>query len=297
MDFSSHVRATLLYFDLFEYPLTAAELFRFMPVRLDLDDFMQRLNEAKIKSSNGFYQLDSHIDLSLIRQRREKKAKAMLASAKIVGAIIRHFPFVRGAFLSGSLSKGVNEGDADIDLFLVTAEQRLWVCRSMLTMFKKLFLLNTKKFLCPNYFVTETHLEIPEKNIFTATEVVTLKPLFNEAMLSKFIQANHWISEFYPNFKHDLSRPSVHPSIIQKAFELPMSDGYTEGLDRKLMAYYRLVWKKRYPGFTDSEREFLFRTTPYSSKVHPKDYQTKVLSAYEERLERENLRRLTRLDG
>ncbi len=75
-----------------------------------------------------------------------------------------------------------------------------------------------------------------------------------------------------------------------------MSDGYTGALDRKLMYYYGRVWRKRYPEYGDEQRQFLFRTTPYASKVHPKDYQTKVLEAYEKRLKEEHLWRLTRLD-
>lgn len=51
----------------------------------------------------------------------------MLAASAVVGKLIRYCPFVRGAFLSGSLSKGVDNGDADIDLFIVSAEKRLWI--------------------------------------------------------------------------------------------------------------------------------------------------------------------------
>lgn len=291
------IRSTLLYFDMFEYPLDETELFRFMPSRLKLEDFKQRLHEAGFPSSNGFYQLDSQGDLSLVRIKRQKKARAMIEAAMVVGAFIRFFPFVRAAFLSGSLSKGVNDGTADVDLFLVSADERIWICRSVLTAFKRTLLFNSKKFLCPNYIVAETHLEIPDKNIFTATELATLKPLYNREMLRKLISENKWVYDFYPNLEGRAITTPPRRSIIQKAIELPMSDGYAGAIDKKLAGYYGRMWKRRYPGLRTDQYELLFRSTPIASKVHPRDYQTKVLHLYEARLALENLSRLTRIDG
>ncbi len=297
MDFCDSLRATLLYFDLFEYPLTETELFMFMPEYIDFSTFKARIGKAGLTSSDGLYHLRPGFDLPLIRRTRERRAKWMLTASSVVGKVIRCFPFVRGAFLSGSLSKGVDDGNADIDLFIVSAEHRLWICKSILTLIKKSFLLNKKKFLCPNYFVTEEHLEIPEKNIFTATELITLRPLYNEAMLERLIGANGWIREFYPNYKLEHSYRPIHNPFVQKALELPMSDGYSARLDERIMNYYKRVWKRRYPDYSEHEREFLFRTTPFASKVHPNDYQSKIIGAYERRLCNEGLTRLTRLNG
>lgn len=298
MDFRQNLRATLLYFDLFDYPLTEEELFRFMPEKMPFPDFTPLLHRSGLRSSNGYFHLRENPDLVLIRQTRQRRAERMLAASALVGRLVKICPFVRGVFLSGSLSKGVNDGSADVDLFIVSSEHRLWICRSILTLFKKSFLLNKKKFLCPNYFVTENHLEIPERNVFTATELITLKPLYNPPMLRRLIEVNRrWILEFFPNFELKYQTQAGHRSLLQRVLELPMNDGYTERLDTRLMDFYRKSWKHRYPGYTDEERDFLFRTTPYASKVHPNDYQTKILGEYEKRLSAEGLTRLTRLNA
>lgn len=296
MDFIHNVRATLLYFDLFDHPLSRDELHRFFPVRMKVAEFDEKLSESSMRCSDGLFHLRNNDELVKIRRIRENRAKGMLFAAKIVGKLLRYFPFVRAAFLSGSLSKGVNAGDADVDLFIISAEERLWMCRSILTAFKKVFLFDNKRFLCPNYFLTESHLEIPEKNIFTATELVTLRPLFNEEKLHDLFAANKWISQFYPNFRFERIGSRESRSPMQRLLELPMSDGYTGRWDTSLMHYFSGVWERRYPGFDSSQRELLFRTTLYSSKIHPNDFQTKVLDAYEDRLRRENLERLIRID-
>ncbi len=297
MSFSDNARATLLYFDLFDHPLSREEMFTFFPERLDDTEFNRMLSQQDIRNVDGLFHIRKNDEVVAIRKSREMRAKTMLRASRIVGRFLRYFPFVRAAFLSGSLSKGVADGDADVDLFIISAEERLWICRSFLIAFKRLFLLNNKKFLCPNYFLTEHHLEIPEKNIFTATELITLRPLFNGKKLYDILQANQWVSKFYPNFQVDRAGTKGVSSPVQKLFELPMSDGYTANWDARLMHYFKRVWEKRYPEYTPSEREFLFRSTPYSSKVHPHDFQAKVLSAYEKRLQEEKLERLIKIDG
>ena len=302
MNFENNVRATLLYFDFFDHPLTQDELYTFFPVKMEAGEFSRLLSEALgkapqgIRASDGFFHIRGNDDVVAVRKRREEEAKRMLHATRIIGKLLGLFPFVRAAFLSGSLSKGVNDGDADIDLFIITAEKRLWICRFILTGFKKIFLLNKKKFLCPNYFVTEDHLEIPERNIFTATELITLRPLFNERKLHDILEANSWVLNFYPNFLLRKRDQHFAFSAVQRLLELPMGDGHTANWDARLMNYFKEIWATRYPEFTPSEREFMFRTTPYSSKVHPKDYQSKILSAYENRLRKEKLERLIEID-
>ncbi|HUI30871.1 MAG TPA: nucleotidyltransferase domain-containing protein [Candidatus Acidoferrales bacterium] len=295
MNFKNNVYATLLYFDLFDHPLSRDEIYAFFPQKLDRAEFDRMFSEYDFRSVDGFVHLRDNDEVVTIRKHREKKAKRMLLATGIIGKFLRYFPFVRAVFLSGSLSKGVNDGDADIDLFIISAEERLWICRSFLTLFKKMFLLNSKKFLCPNYFVTEKHLEIPEKNIFTATELVTLRPLFNRNMLFELLEANRWILRFFPNFRIDSPGRKPTFSTVQRLLELPMSDGYTAKWDAQLMRRFREIWATRYPEYTQSEREFQFRSTPYSSKIHPNDFQRKVLSAYENRLRDERIERLIKI--
>ena len=298
MDFLQNVRATLIYFDIFEHPLTESELHRFFPEPITDSEMRINLAKHKIRSKDGYYHVRSDDWIVELRKERERKARLMLLASRLVGSVIGQFPFVKAVFLSGSLSKGVNNGDADLDLFLVSKENRLWICRSIITCFKKFLLLNKKRFLCPNYILAEDHLEIPEKNIFTATELVTLRPLYlsDGSLGSRLYACNSWVESFYPNCK-GLINMSMMPWPVgkYKAGRSPRN-GYLSALDLRLMMYYRKVWRKRYPQFSNAQLDFLFRTTRYASKVHPNDFQTRILNEYESRLRKENLHRLTRLD-
>lgn len=293
------MKAALLYFDLFEYPLSEQELLYFFPVPTTATDIHANLSSEKIKSKNGFYHIRTDDSIVDLRKRRERAAKFMLFISRLIGSFIGRFPFVRAVFLSGSLSKGVNNGRADVDLFVITEGDRLWICRAIITSFKKIFLLNRKRFLCPNYLLTEKHLEIPEKNIFTATELITLKPLYlsDNSIPKRLYDSNGWITRFYPNCNQLINRRVNHDLESCDESAQLSRDGYLSKIDFCLMEYFRKTWRKRYREFSDTQLDFLFRTTPDASKVHPNDFQTKILNEYELRLRKENLQRLTRLDG
>jgi len=255
MDFRENVQATLLYFDLFDHPLSASEIYTFFPQKMGEEEFEKQLSRQPFRSADGLFHVRRNDEVVFARRKRERKARTMLYASRVVGSCLKYFPFVRGVYLSGSLSKGVNPGDADVDLFIITPEDRLWICRSILTAFKKMFLFNKKKFLCPNYFVSEGHLEIPEKNIFTATELITLRPLYNASMLQRLLDANRWISLFFPNFRRPRSKSKNGSSMVQRFLEIPMSDGNTSNWDDRLMHYFDKLWEKRYPGYTPEERD------------------------------------------
>jgi len=75
------------------------------------------------------------------------------------------------------------------------------VCRAFLTLYKKLVLGNSHRNFCLNYFIDSNNLEIPDKNIFTATEVAFLIPMYNYTLYENFICMNNWFRREFPNFK------------------------------------------------------------------------------------------------
>jgi predicted nucleotidyltransferase len=95
--------------------------------------------------------------------------------AGIVTHVIKRFPFVRGVFVTGSLSKNSSDSSSDLDFMVITRKGRLWIARTLLMLFKKIFLLNSYKYFCINFLLSEDNLEIEDKNVFTATEVMTVK--------------------------------------------------------------------------------------------------------------------------
>jgi hypothetical protein len=198
--------------------------------------------------------------------------------------------------VTGTLSKNSSDKSSDLDFFLITAPGRLWITRTLLMLFKKIFLLNSKKYFCINYCMSEDSLQVAERNIFTATEIATIKATYNDTLMRRFVESNKWIKEFFPNYI--INDASLHTSgctvqnsrsIIQKLLEMFFPGNFGARLDKKLMMKTIEHWKKKYPHLDDSERSRRLKSTPTESRVHPHSVQDEILNLYNQKLESFNL--------
>jgi hypothetical protein len=293
MQLQNEILKTLLYYDIWSYPLRAKELFTFLPVNsMTLEQFNELLkSEATgntILEHDGFYFVKGKTPLVVSdRQRREAHAKRMWLMARLSMHIIKRFPFVRAVFISGDLSKNATHSKSDVDFFIITEPNRLWITRSLLILFKKVFLLNSKKFFCLNYFATTENLTLEEQNIFQATEVATLKPLFNSTLFFRYLEANRWIKQYFPNFDVSLiplPKTSERGSKIQRLFEVPFSFFSATKLDEHLMIKMEKIWAKRYPVFDEETRRRIFKCTRSESRAYVGNFEEKILALYQQRL-------------
>src|SRR5450755_717443 len=170
------ILATLTYFNMFDYPLRKREIFIFLGHCDDFHEFERALenltNESAIFKVGEFYSLQNNYTLAERRYKGNEKAAKMLKKAEKAANIISAFPYVRGVAVSGSLSKYFADENADIDFFIITAANRLWIARTLLHIFKKFtFIFNMQDLFCMNYFVDEAEPCIIEKNIYTAIEI------------------------------------------------------------------------------------------------------------------------------
>jgi len=285
---------TLAYFGLFRYPLRPDEIHRFVKIRCSLAEVEAQLSDMKTEhrvhvSSLGFYSLLSQPDWSQERKNGNERAEALLKKMPRFARRIKSFPFVESIAISGSLSKYYADREADIDYFIITKKNRLWIARTLLHAYKKLtFLRGHEHFYCMNYFVDETALEIPDKNIYTAIEIVTLIPVFNADAILGLKQENPWLFQFLPN--ENLAQDerfllSPNKGIFRRFFEflieLLPADKLNIWLMRLTDRKWRAKWqRKSYP--MDNYNQAMF-TSVNVSKNHPANYQDQVLHALEKK--------------
>lgn len=287
-----YVLMPLLYFEVFSYPLTITELLHFCQAqgckRETVEQALQTgIAQGYIFQHEQFYACQDKPEWITKRKEHNHRATRYLARAYKMAQLIRRFPYVRGVFLSGALSKNVMPKDGDIDYFIVTKPGRLWVSRTLLVLFKKIFLLNSHKYFCVNYFVDEDHLEIEEKNLFTATEVVTLVPLYNAKLYRAFCKVNAWTQEYCPNFPEKETEKTIpfQESFLQRNMEHLLNGEWGERVDGYCLRTTLHHWQKKFQNFDPDKFANALKSRRYVSKHHPQDFQSKVLNAYEERIQ------------
>jgi hypothetical protein len=287
-----HVIKTLLYFDIFNYPLKDKEVFHFLGMNSISGKDVTEVLENLVKNSYLFrfgeiYCL--HPERSIVDRRLKgnETAKRFLPLAKEKAKLIAKFPFIRAVMASGSLSKGYMDEKSDLDFFIVTAPGRLWIARTLLVLYKRLFLGNSHQYFCVNYFVDENHLQIEEKNLFTATEIATVIPLYNAACYERLQHENSWVRKIFPNYE-PMSLTDVEPYALngfRKNCER-FIDLLGNWLEQWCMHLHTKRLKRIYEkSYDTADFNVAFKSKKYTSKNHPNNYQKKVITKHQEKIE------------
>ena len=281
----------LAYSDIFSHPLRQEEIAAQMDLAVDKDalcrDLRELCAEGTVIEQDGYFGFG---DIGAkVRRRIEGNVRAerRMTKARRMSRLIGHFPFVRAVMLSGSISKGYLDVDGDIDYFVITAPGRLWIARTLLIAFKKLVLLNSHRNFCLNYFIDTDHLTIEDRNRFTATEVMTLVPTFNTELCARFFAANTWAQHFLPNKAMPTTADvPVGIGLVKRMMERAMRNGFGDEIDAWCMWRTADHWRRKFPEFDRERFELALRSRSYVSKHHPRDFQSRVLNAFAERVAR-----------
>lgn len=283
---------TLLYYDIFNYPLRPDEVYRFLPTNsVSQDDVCEKLNTLRSKQFvyqfEEFFSVQPDKQQSIRRRKGNALAEKYFAIARRRAELIANFPFVRGVYVSGSLSKGYMDDKSDLDFFIITSPGRLWIARTIIVMFKRLFFFNSHKFFCCNYFIDHDHLEIGEKNLFTATELATLIPLYGHRLYRKMIYDNQWMTNFFPNYKLTESdhTEKISPSRLKRIMENFLKHKSWNWLEKYFMKITLDRWRRLYENKYHAEDfNIAFTSNEHLSKNHPNHFQKKVMKSYHEKL-------------
>jgi hypothetical protein len=283
----------LAYFDVFHHPLLLSE------IREYLDHFITReeletvvadmVKNAQIFNIGPFYSLRNDVDLITRRQNGNQKASKLLLTANKIAGFLYHFPFVRAIGISGSLSKNYADAGTDIDFFIITDTNNLWLARSILHGFKKLtFLVGKQHWYCMNYFIDESSLKIPEENIFTATEVVTFMPVKGKNAIEAFWQTNEWAFQYFPNIREvvNLKEDDKHVYFFKRFVEFLLNNSVGQYFDNLLMRMTSKRWKQKEEAHKNNMKgePIGLKIDKHIARPNPAHLQKKILNMYEERL-------------
>ena len=120
-------------------------------------------------------------------------------------------------------------------------------------------------------FVSEDNFRISTKNLYTASEIIHLVPLFDKnAQFKRFLVENAWVCEYFPNFSIKYSQKTVGKA-------LKITSPFSKVLDFIDNAFFI------------TQRAFMSRkiTNEHVSKdriqFHPNDLSSQVLSIWNAR--------------
>jgi hypothetical protein len=197
------IARSVIYASLFDYPLTLAQLHRTLIESdqttseilavFDGSEPLQHLIEYR----DGFFFPAGRAHLIAERRLREARSRAFLQRHQFVLRLICALPFTRLVALSGSIAHLNLEASGDLDLFIVTRGHRVWTVTVAVLVLAKL--LRRRRIVCANFILADTHLALDQQDLFTANQVIHLRPLIGSDLLDEFTAANPFVAECYPN--------------------------------------------------------------------------------------------------
>ena len=283
--------STLLYYDLFAYPLRADELVRFVHrveavPRLALGDIAPA--SAWWSSSDGYWFLRGREHLVNLRAERQRASTIKLAHARRWARSLQGVPGVRFIGVTGSLSMHSATPEDDIDLLIITARGRLWLTRALVLI--ALWAMRVKRAddgrpqhpnqACANIFLSEDDLTLPDHNLFIAHEICQMLPLLGPQTYPRFLDANDWVKDFLPQWESDASTWQDRRDLrwLQRAVEAALWPA-GDALERKAMRrQLARIQGKHARGHNPD-----VRLSPTQLRFHPRDISQYIVGEFETR--------------
>lgn len=234
------VLRTLLYSDIFDFPLTTQEV----STRLignsagikEVESAIKALIKRKhlqTTNSNGqsYYHFSGRQSLVSSRRSRSVISAGKRTKAAFYASLLGRIPSVQAVFLTGSLAVSNTRPDDDIDLLVVASAHSLWRTRPLVVALlefagarRRPAATTVQNKVCANIYLSADSLSLPHanRNLYTAYEIIQARPLIDKSgIYTSFITSNSWVREYLPNaFKPAKAKPSknrvsVPPRFIQ----------------------------------------------------------------------------------
>ena len=208
-----NVLSTIRYFIFFQYPPHFSEIQRFFPKRIS-EKTLQKELQGLIKMNRLVEKHNRYTppEYKTLFQKQRSSLQLTRCKLDMVEPYLRLlslFPQIKLVGLSGSVAMMNAKEDDDIDLFVITAKNRLWTGRfiaNIVAFFHGLkrqrALVQAKNKVCLNLFFDEGNLSIAVKKQtkFVAHEILQMKPIINKDEAYKgFLEANKWVFKLFPN--------------------------------------------------------------------------------------------------
>jgi hypothetical protein len=168
------------------------------------------------------YLFTSHDQSITSRFEREQISAAKLDSAAaFADLLIRLVPFIRTIAVTGSVAYGSAGKWDDIDLFVITERNRLWISNLLMLVqvrISKILGVRSPHLLnfCLSYVHDQEGFSNESRknrtNALFARELLKAKPVAGMNEYRKILEANRWVSDLYPTpYQQKLGLPGQGP--------------------------------------------------------------------------------------
>jgi hypothetical protein len=250
----------LVFFDLFYYPLTSYEAWRYLSIETDFLSVKKTLENLvknnKIKEKNGFYFLFNREENLIYRKKRYHFANRKIKKAMKAARLFSLLPFVKFVALSNLIGRHNMRDGSDIDLFIISAKNRLWLTRLFCAGLMKILgrrpnKKNKRDKICLSFYVDDNHLDLESLSLKDNNDyyfyfwLAGLYPLYDKGAYHFYlIKNNQWLKKYLPNIDFLLSNQSYTPSLSIKVPKQGLAYRFFDYLEKQAEIFQKRIMPK-----------------------------------------------------
>ncbi len=200
-------------FDIFDYPLTSFEIWQFLPLKSSYSEVRDCLKkEFTLESSNGFYFLPGRKEIIATRHLRFREAEKKINLARRRLILLSWLPWIRLIALANVIGAHNHKPNNDIDLFIITQKNRVWLVKFFASSILALSGLRptssvTKDRLCVSFLADDTALNLENCRIgsedwyfsYWLAGLVIISA--ENGSYEQLLNANQWLKISLPNWR------------------------------------------------------------------------------------------------
>lgn len=283
------VLRTLIYSDLFNFPLTQQELYLYLektplpspePLSSDLARSHHLIDSQSHQGTTYFF-LPGRQKLIKQRLQRQQWSQEKAARGQKAARYLGLVPWIKFVGLTGTVATENAQENDDIDLLIISSYNRVWLARIGEKLVTETLRLRRppreetptriKNKICPNIYLDEKQLSLSNHDLFTARETAQMKVLYNrDQIYEKFLQANRWVKKFLPNWW----QATINKTTLLTKATPPTS----RFLDRVETLAQKIQRRHMAP------RQTTEKVTATQLMFHPQDQRQVTLAKYREKI-------------
>lgn len=219
-DLEKEIIKVIVYFDMFDYPLTLLEIRQYLAVPASITVIQNTLQNTNIQNIinnyQGFYFLTGRAAIITIRQERYNLTFGKIKKALRVSKIFRLLPWIKMISIANLIGSHNLRQHGDIDFFVVTTKDKLWLTRLFCVGWLKILGLRptkdkTQDTICLSFFTTDDNLNLQplmlqqEQNYpdrYFIYWLANIYPIYNQDQTYQaLIKKNAWLNQALPNWQ------------------------------------------------------------------------------------------------
>ncbi|MCD4704631.1 hypothetical protein K8R66_00985 [bacterium] len=204
---------TVIYYDIFDYPLTGFEIWKWLyDYQVTLDEVVKALENSfdlkrYLETKDGFYFFKGRKSLINTRKARRDYSIDKWRVGLRAAWFLRIIPFIKTIILCNSIAYFNAEKDSDIDFFIIVKDKYLWLTRFLITIL--LHFLRIRRHgnkisdrICLSFYIIDNNLSLEKltykRDIHFYYWLLHFVPIFDTGIYKKFFKNNAWLKNYIP---------------------------------------------------------------------------------------------------